>query len=118
MKIQFKKVQISDSKTRSVRRSGNRSRRPHHHLHHHRRPLPPPTAPAAAAATSAADPTATADATAATNGVDIALWVIYQDKDMLGGIEVEMGVLWDCWGEWGLKGTRDDIATPYSVKYL
>ena len=23
---------------------------------------------------------------------------------MFGGVGVELGVLWDCWGEWGLKG--------------
>ena len=38
--------------------------------------------------------------------------------DMFGGVGMGMGVLVDCWGEWGLKGTRDDKITPYSVKYL
>ena len=38
--------------------------------------------------------------------------------DMFGEVGVGMGVLWDCWGEWRLEGTRDDKITPYSVKYL
>ena len=38
--------------------------------------------------------------------------------DMFCEVGVEMGVLWDCWGEWELEGTRDDNITPYSVKYL
>ena len=38
--------------------------------------------------------------------------------DMFGGVGVGLGVLWDCWEEWGLEGTRDDKITPYSVKYL
>ena len=38
--------------------------------------------------------------------------------DMFGEVGVGMGVLWDCWREWGLEGTRDDKITPYSVKYL
>ena len=29
---------------------------------------------------------------------------------------VGMGMLWDCWVEWELEGTRDDNITPYSVK--
>ena len=37
---------------------------------------------------------------------------------MFGGVGVGLGVLWDCWGEWGLKAEKDDTATPYSVKYL
>ena len=27
-----------------------------------------------------------------------------RNKDMFGGYG--MGVLWDCWGEWGLEGKR------------
>ena len=38
--------------------------------------------------------------------------------DMFGGVGVGLVVLWDYWGEWGLEGTRDDTATPYSEKYL
>ena len=38
--------------------------------------------------------------------------------DMFGEVGVGMGVLWDCWGEWGLEGTREDKITPYSEKYL
>ena len=38
--------------------------------------------------------------------------------DMFGGVGVGMGVLWDCWGEWGLEDTRADTATSCSVKYL
>ena len=37
---------------------------------------------------------------------------------MFGGVGVGMEVLWDCWGEWELEGTRDETATPYCVKYL
>ena len=38
--------------------------------------------------------------------------------DMFGDVGVGMGVLWNCWAEWELDGTRDDNITPYSVKYL
>ena len=38
--------------------------------------------------------------------------------DMFGEVGVGVGVLWDCWEEWELEGTRDDNITPYSVKYL
>ena len=38
--------------------------------------------------------------------------------DMFYWIEIGLGVLWDCWGEWELEGTKDDTATPCSVKYL
>ena len=104
---------------RSVRRSGNRSRHTHHHLRHHRRPLPPPTSAAAAAATTAADATAASAtyATATANGVDIALWVIHQDKDMFCGVGVGMGCC-GVVGENGGWGTRADTAMPYIVKYL
>ena len=35
---------------------------------------------------------------------------------MFGGVGVGIGVLCDCWGEWGLEDTRNDKITPYSVK--
>ena len=38
--------------------------------------------------------------------------------DMFGEVGVGMEVLWDCWVEWELEGTRVDNITPYSVKYL
>ena len=38
--------------------------------------------------------------------------------DMFGAVGVGMEVLWDCWGDCELEGTRDDNITPYSVKYL
>ena len=37
--------------------------------------------------------------------------------DMFGGVEV-LEVLWDCWGEWGLEGKKDNTDMPWSVKYL
>ena len=32
--------------------------------------------------------------------------------DMIGEIEVGLGLLRDCWGEWGLEGEIGDTATP------
>ena len=32
--------------------------------------------------------------------------------DMIGGVGVGLGVLWDCWGEWGLEEEMDDTGTP------
>ena len=60
---------------------------------------------AATAATAATDATAAADATAVTaaaNGVDIALGVVHQDKDMFGGVRVGMGSVVGLLGRMGV----------------
>ena len=31
---------------------------------------------------------------------------------IFGGVGIGLGVLRNCWGEWGLEGTRDDKITP------
>ena len=32
--------------------------------------------------------------------------------DMIGGVGVGLGVLWDSWGEWGMEEEMGDTATP------